>query len=161
MSRYLDIHVYGTPGSQGHKVAGITRGGKSYVRESNNARLRAWKTEVRQAAMHALKQSATGGFSQGPVLVHMTFYLRRPLGHYRIKAGKPSTELKPSAPKWPAGKPDRSSLQRSTEDAMTEAGVYRDDSQIVAGLVEKRYADDRPAGASIYVESLLNGEVIL
>jgi crossover junction endodeoxyribonuclease RusA len=49
-----------------------------------------------------------------------------------------------SAPKrrttWPMRTPDLSKLARSTEDALTDAGIWRDDARVVEyGLLAKRY----------------------
>jgi Holliday junction resolvase RusA-like endonuclease len=158
MTRYLDITVIGTPGSQGSKTAGVDKNGKPYVRESNKA-VRPWRQDVRDAALAALHDSVTQtGFTQGPVEVTILFYLRRPISHFSQRQNAGPGELKLSAPERPAVKPDEDKLQRSTKDALTQAGVYYDDAQIVTSHSEKWYADGRQPGALIRVRSLLNGK---
>ena len=55
----------------------------------------------------------------GPLRVRMVFTLPKPA----------------SAPKrcttWPMRTPDLSKLARSTEDALTDAGIWRDDARVV------------------------------
>ena len=48
-------------------------------------------------------------------------------------------------------KPDIDKLLRSTLDALGEAGLWADDSQVVHVQSSKDYADDRPPGALIKV----------
>jgi Holliday junction resolvase RusA-like endonuclease len=88
----------------------------------------------------------------GPLSVNVTFYLRRPDGHYGT--GRNAGQLKTSAPAYPTSKPDATKLWRSTEDAMTGV-VFRDDSQIVQQSVGKRYCDgDQKPGALIEIASM-------
>jgi Holliday junction resolvase RusA-like endonuclease len=155
MTRYLDITVIGTPGAQGDKTAATRKDGTPYVRE-RSAAVRPWRQDVRDAALAALHDSPTRtGFTQGPVEVTILFYLRRPVGHFSQRQNAGPGELKLSAPERPAVKPDEDKLQRSTKDALTQAGVYYDDAQIVTSHTEKWYADDRQPGALIRVRSLL------
>ncbi|WP_345784476.1 hypothetical protein [Stenotrophomonas chelatiphaga] len=60
------------------------------------------------------------------MLVRMTFTLRKPL----------------SAPKrrvvFPSKLPDLSKLVRSTEDALTDAGIWRDDARVIECTSAKR-----------------------
>jgi len=71
----------------------------------------------------------------GPMWVEATFTLPRPKGHYR-KNG----ERKPSAPLWPVGRVgDLDKLLRALLDALTQAGVWGDDSQVVRLTAEKTY----------------------
>ena len=63
-----------------------------------------------------------------PLRLHMVFTLPKPA----------------SAPKrrqtWPMRTPDLSKLARSTEDALTDAGIWKDDARVVEyGLLAKRY----------------------
>lgn len=111
--------------------------------ESSN-KVKPWRQSVKFAALNAELPTITG-----PVKLEITFYLARPKGHYRT--GKHAGEVKESAPQYPATRPDTSKLVRSTEDALTEAGVYKDDSQVVTLVAMKRYADTRPPGATITI----------
>jgi Holliday junction resolvase RusA-like endonuclease len=103
--------VIGTPGPQGSK----RHIGNGRMIESSKE-VRPWRDSVAWAARAAMagKPKITGA-----IRLSMVFTVRKPL----------------SAPKrrrsWPATKPDLSKLARSTEDAMTTAGVYEDDARII------------------------------
>lgn len=74
-----------------------------------------------------------------PVEVWATYYLPRPATVHR--------EL-PSVP------PDIDKLERGLFDALTKAGVWRDDSLVVDSHPSKRYADGIPPGALVRVCSV-------
>lgn len=145
------ITVYGTPAPQGSKRAFAVRGkggvptGRVAVIESSHDRVKSW----RQAVVDAVEDADWLPLG-GPVVADLVFYMRRPKSHYRA-----SGQLKDSAPPRPFGKPDLSKLLRATEDAITDAGLWADDAQVVQyGLLAKRYADHRPPGAVITVRAL-------
>ena len=69
------------------------------------------------------------------MLVHASFYLPRPKSHF-TKRG-----VRLSAPWWPVTKPDLDKLTRALLDALTDAGIWRDDSQAVELHAEKIYHD--------------------
>lgn len=112
----VEFIVYGTPGPQGSKsFRGMSKKGHAIMTESS-AKVKPW----REAVVYAAREAMAGRPPlQGPVVLEMVFTVRKPT----------------SAPKrrriWPATKPDLSKLARSTEDAMTTAGVYEDDARIV------------------------------
>jgi crossover junction endodeoxyribonuclease RusA len=66
----------------------------------------------------------------------------RPKSHFRT--GSRAGELRETAARYPVTKPDRTKLLRALEDALTDAGVWRDDTQVVSGDVSKRYATREP-----------------
>lgn len=113
----LVVVVYGMPGPQGSKrFVGVSkRTGRGIMVESS-AKVRPWREAVKLAALAARAGRAP---IDGPVFARMVFTLPKPL----------------SAPKrrrtWPDKKPDLSKLVRSTEDALSDAGVWRDDSRVV------------------------------
>ena len=47
---------------------------------------------------------------------------------------------------YPCVKPDMDKLIRNTLDGLTQAGIYRDDAQVIRMAVVKLYATDDPAG---------------
>jgi Holliday junction resolvase RusA-like endonuclease len=110
MTETDSIHfcVYGTPGPQGSKRFV----GKGVMIESSK-KVKPWREAVVWAAREV------GRCVAGPVEVEMVFTVRKPA----------------SAPKrrktWPSTKPDVSKLARSTEDALTDAGVWEDDARVV------------------------------
>lgn len=83
---------------------------------------------------------------EGPLSVVCTFFVPRPKSHYRANG-----TLKPNAPRYPTGRPDATKYWRSTEDALTDCGVWKDDAQVVQQNVGKRYADNCPIGAVIHI----------
>lgn len=76
---------------------------------------------------------------RGSVLMNIVFVMPRPKSHYRT--GKNSALLREDAPKYHTNKPDLTKLVRSTEDALSDAGVWGDDTQVAQMIVEKRYTD--------------------
>lgn len=130
----ITIRVYGEAGPQGSKrFVGTSKAGRGIMVESS-AKVKPWREAVKWAAI----QSGARGLD-GPLWVSMVFTIKKPK----------------SAPKrkrtWPATKPDLSKLARSTEDALTDSGVWADDARVVEYLRlakvypgEDRDALDRP-----------------
>lgn len=119
------IRVYGLPGPQGSKrFVGRTKSGRGLMVESSR-KVKPWREDVKAAA-----EAVRAGRPplDAPLRVHMVFTLPKPA----------------SAPKrrqtWPMRTPDLSKLARSTEDALTAAGIWADDARVVEyGLLAKRY----------------------
>ena len=149
----VSFTVYGTPAPQGSKRAFVGKSGRAHVIESSHDRVKSWRQAV-------IDQVRSDGWILppfphiGPLEVEMTFDLKRPKGHYRT--GKNAHLLRDSAPAYPAGTPDLSKLARSTEDALTEAGLWADDAQVVRYTVlAKRWADaPRLPGAVITIREI-------
>jgi Holliday junction resolvase RusA-like endonuclease len=127
------LRVLGTPAPQGSKRAFKHKTtGKLVVVEQQHDRVKSW----RQAILDAVENAP--GFDC-PVSLSITFLLERKAGHYGT--GRNAGILRPSAPQFPGAMPDLSKLVRATEDALTNAGVWRDDGQVVTLHVAKRWAD--------------------
>lgn len=144
----LRFFVHGTPAAAGSKRAVPTARGPRVIDASRKAG--PWKQEIAGASAAAL-YDLWGGEPEpvtGPLELDLTFYLRRPVGHYG--SGRNRHQLKPSAPAYPAGRPDALKLARAVEDAMTGI-VWRDDAQIVTEILRKRYADTHPEGVDVVV----------
>lgn len=112
----IEFIVYGTPGPQGSKkFVGLSKSGKGLMIESSR-KVKPWREEVELAARIAWGRQMP---MDGPLTVRMIFTLKKPA----------------AAPKrrrtYPHRLPDLSKLARSTEDAITTAGVWRDDSRVV------------------------------
>lgn len=132
----MTITVYGSPAPQGSKsFKGISKAGHGIMIESSKA-VKPWRQDVRAAAIEAVTEFAAShdmlGSAKdlryvGPIEVRMTFTLPKPK----------------SAPKrrrtYPDRTPDLSKLVRSTEDALTQAGVWEDDARIVKCTASKVY----------------------
>lgn len=121
----LSFVVYGLPGPQGSKsFKGVSKKGRAILVESS-AKVKPWRECVHFTALAVRDRRPP---LDGPLRVHMVFTLPKPR----------------SAPKraksWPMKMPDLSKLARSTEDALTTAGIWRDDARVVEyGLLAKRY----------------------
>ena len=151
--RALTVIVYGTPAPQGSK----RHVGHGVMVESSR-RVKPWREDVKAAAETAIVEweqhrplpSGVGrrpppGWAMmtavpapavrwepitGPVEVTVTFRFARPAGHYGT--GRNADTVRPSAPAHPTGgKGDIEKLVRAVHDALTAAGVWRDDAQVV------------------------------
>lgn len=104
--------------------------------------LQPWRKSVDAAAREAIVKACAGDADstpdgeeyvprfplQGPCVLTATFFIDRPLSHYR--SGPYKHMLRDNAPPYPARRPDLDKLLRSTMDAMTTAGVWRDDGLV-------------------------------
>ena len=86
-----------------------------------------------------------------PVKLALYFVVPRPKNQFG--SGRNAAVVKPSAPGWPAVKPDTTKLTRSVEDALTVAGVWTDDSLVCQQFASKDYAkaDEQP-GVHVRIE---------
>lgn len=144
----LGFTVLGVAAPQGSFRAMISKGtGKAFLQQSSK-RTMPWRQEVAAVAADACEGAEGAWPVNGPVGLRVSFFLPRPTGH----AGKRG--LRPSAPRFPATKPDLSKLVRAIEDALTGI-VFSDDARIVWQRVEKLYADDGVAPhAEVEIEVL-------
>lgn len=141
--RELWFHVAGTPAPQGSKnVIPLSskgepvldaKGRQRVVVKESSAGVRPWRADVRAAAILAAQEQWGSVWEPlgGPIVAHIVFSMRRPLGAPKTRRTVPSTT------------PDLSKLLRSTEDALIEARVIADDARIVEYLrLAKVYAGD-------------------
>lgn len=119
-----DLKVYGLPAPQGSK----RHVGKGVMVESS-AKVKPWREAVKAAALEVRGDRTP---LVCPLSVAMTFTFVRPRGHYR--SGRNAHLLGTRAPIAPATVPDLSKLLRSTEDALTDAGIWRDDALVAEYL---------------------------
>lgn len=129
----FSFRVYGRPAPQGSKKS---IGNNRFIEASKY--LPAWRAAVKQAAQEAM----TADFEQftSAVELSITFTLQRPS----------SVKNRP----YPIVPPDLSKLIRGAEDAITDAGVWADDSLVIRIVAEKFYADLEEPGAVIKVTKL-------
>jgi Holliday junction resolvase RusA-like endonuclease len=117
----ITITAYGIPGPQGSKRH-VGRG----IMVESSAKVKPWREAVKAAALDARQvcdcpdpECTPYPPIDAPVRLRMVFTLAKPA----------------SAPKrrrtWPMRTPDLSKLARATEDALTEAGIWRDDARVV------------------------------
>jgi Holliday junction resolvase RusA-like endonuclease len=137
-----DFDVAGLPIPQGSMRAFARRGGGRPIVTGDNPRTKPWKAAVTAAAAEARQWICAG-----PVVVEIDFRLPRPKSHY----GRRGTVL-PSAPSYPTTKPDVDKLERAILDALTEARVWHDDSQVVALSAIKLWSEE--PGAHVRVVAL-------
>jgi len=128
MREPLQFFAHGTPKGQ-PRARACRRGNHAAVYDPGTAD--AWKWAVRAAA----KDKWDGVPFVGPIRLEVTFYMPRPKSHFRSNG-----DLKPKAPEWHIGKPDRDNLEKALMDALTTLGVWADDCQVCTGVVRKKYA---------------------
>lgn len=142
----ITFTVLGAPVPQGSKRAFVNKFTMRAQIVEDNVRTRPWRQDVALMASQAMRGQQPIARGVG-VVVETAFYFQRPKGHYRANG-----ELKPSAPKYPAGKPDLDKLKRAILDALTGI-AFVDDSQVVGfGDTRKRWADLVSPSAVIRVE---------
>ena len=129
----LSFFVPGRPSPQGSKKS---VGGGRFIEASKY--LPAWRKAVTEYAIYAATEHAWETLD-GPVTLEVVFYMERPA---TIKITKRPHPVVP---------PDVDKLVRGVSDALSDAGVWGDDSQVVKLVAFKRYADGCDTGAFISV----------
>jgi Holliday junction resolvase RusA-like endonuclease len=154
----FELVVRGRPAPQGSKRAIPQFKGKGAGREWTGNRqvemsphVKTWRGDVKEAAEKLIADTGHARID-GPVRVHMVFTTDRPKSVPKRKRLRPSTM------------PDLSKLCRATEDALTAAGVWKDDALVVEySRLAKVFAGEDPEaldvpGALIRVEEITEGE---
>lgn len=129
----MRIVVYGQPAPQGSKnVLGRTRLGRTILGEASN-KTSPWRSDVKGACEKWLDRNPEFepfGEDVG-VIVSMVFTFMRPKSVKRL--------IRP----FPSVPPDLCKLARSTEDAITSSGLWRDDKLVVEyGRLAKVYSGE-------------------
>ncbi|MFB7496024.1 RusA family crossover junction endodeoxyribonuclease [Streptomyces sp. NPDC056161] len=135
----FEVTVYGAPAPQGSKSPKRNKHTNRIHLVESSKYVKPWRDDVVAASLQARGR----GWKPltGPLAAEMIFTLTRPKTHFGT--GRNSERVRPSAPWIPAGVPDLSKLARSTEDALTTAGIYRDDALVVEyRRLMKRYHTD-------------------
>lgn len=115
----IAFHVIGLPGPMGSK----RHVGNGVMIESS-AKVKPWREAVVYAAI-AHRPSVP---LDGPLELRVVFTLPRPKSAAKAR--------------WsPDRKPDLSKLIRSTEDALTDAGLWADDARVVSVVASKVWPD--------------------
>ena len=138
MRRILTITVPGVAAPQGSK----SLLGHGALVESSK-RVAPWRTDVREAAIAAMGRAGWQPLT-GAVDVDIEVFLPRPKSHYGT--GRNAQTVKHTAPTHPTGRNsgDADKIARAILDALTSAGVWRDDSQVVNLEVSKQWATFAP-----------------
>lgn len=93
-----------------------------------------WRKEIVLAAKEAMLSSSDWFMTDKPVRVEAVFFLPKPKTVKR---------------EYPTVAPDVDKISRGVLDALTAAGVYEDDAQVVELIALKRYSET--SGVSIRV----------
>jgi len=149
MTELLDLtqvsfRVFGTPGAQGSKKGWAIKKDGAYTgqvaQSENSKKVAPWRSDVKAAAEEAVGPGWKPW--EGPCEVTAKFIFARPKSHYRT--GRNAHLLRDDAPYYvtSVSKGDLDKLLRSTGDALTSSGVFKDDSLIAKFKdVEKVYGD--------------------
>lgn len=130
----LEGFVAGEAKPQGSKRGFVTKSGRVAMVEMAGNPLKQWRTAI-SWKMKGEAAKAGWELTDAPVSVKLTFELKRP--------------KKPKHP-MPGTRPDLDKLTRAVLDALTDTGViWRDDSQVVRVLAEKKYARPGEEGVTI------------
>lgn len=133
----VQTFVPGVPIPQGSKQA-FQRGGRIVLVEANK-KLPAWRQTVKEN-LEAANVSCQA--LEAPVSLEVVFWLPRPKSVKR---------------KFYTTKPDLDKLIRAINDAATDAGVIKDDSQVVEIVAMKFYeGENLPPGALISYSQFLS-----
>lgn len=131
----LTIDVIGVPAPQGSKSFKGMRGGKPILVESSK-KVAPWREAVERAARARI--ALTGWTTlDGPIVLSILFWL-------------PPPKTMPRGRVLPTTYPDLSKIVRSTEDALTTAGVWADDARVIE-LHARKFYGTQMIGARIVV----------
>lgn len=135
----IAITVTGSPAPQGSKSFKGFHGGKAILAESSK-HVKPWRDAVRADAL-LVRDAMCGGLwtpLDEPLAVDMVFTVPKPAAAPKRRRTRPMRM------------PDVSKLCRATEDALTDAGIWRDDARVVEyrRLAKVYPGEDRDALAS-------------
>lgn len=148
MSAAISFRVFGDPKAQPRPRAFVRKmnNGQHIARVYDAKTAEGWKSAVADAARGCVPFPPI----VGPVKLDIEFLFARPNAHY-LKSG-----LRTNAPMYHTSRPDRDNLEKAVLDALTNIGMWKDDSQICCGEITKRYvhSGEELAGARIMITSL-------
>lgn len=123
MNDRLEFAVTGLPIPEGSMRAVPTKRGARVIFD-NERDLKRWRKRVTAVAKGHM-QFRRPWPAQVPVALHLVFEMPRPAS---VKRPRPSV------------RPDLSKLIRAVEDSLTDAGVWRDDGQVVSIRADQYYS---------------------
>lgn len=127
----LTIRIPGVAAPQGSKKSYVINGRAVMVESSS--KLKPWRAVVTlttQLAATDQKWIPT----DGPVAMDITFEMQKPASSRRA---------------YPTVKPDLDKLLRAVLDGLTDAGIWKDDSQVVSVIARKVYVLNKPGVTAI------------
>lgn len=95
-----------------------------------------------------------GQFNEA-ICVSIEYYFQRPSSHYGT--GKNRDQLKKSAPKYHIKKPDNDNLNKAVLDAFGDAGLIKNDSQVV-NLISRKVYTTGQQGALVKIQKMEAGD---
>jgi Holliday junction resolvase RusA-like endonuclease len=142
----IRFRVNGRPAPQGSK----RHVGNGRMVESSKA-VGPWREAVRAETQRYAPLWHVAEDGETPLIwdVCLNFYLPRPKGHYGT--GRNRSQVKPSAPPRPAGRPDLDKLARAVLDGLTAGGAFADDAQVV-GLITAKWWCELGETAGVIIE---------
>ena len=147
----IQFRVYGVPKAQPRGRAYVNKAtGRAGTYDPGTADY--WRAAVRDEAVEAINKWWRRIQITCGVELKLMFWMPRPQHHYRT--GKHAGELKPNAPTVHTKKPDLDNLAKAVMDAITDAGLWRDDSLVYQKHSMKVYGE-RP-GVEITITELAN-----
>lgn len=132
--RVLECWVGGEPVAQPRARAVSFRG---HARMYDPGTAKVWKGCVKRVVGGEVGRiGGWSGWPAGvPLRMELVFMLKRPKGHYGT--GRNAGRLKGGLPGAPMGRPDLDNLAKAVMDALTDMGLWADDSQVVDLRVRK------------------------
>ena len=130
----LTLTAKGVPIPQGSKKAFVVAG-RARMIDDNAEALKPWRKTVEKAAQGAMVANNFQGPVAGAVAVAVLFQIERP------------TSVKRALPHV---RPDLDKYQRAVLDALTTAGVWKDDGQVTTISARKVYGSTPGARVSVY-----------
>lgn len=136
MTESLNFTAYGKPRPKGSK----RHVGNGVMIEASKG-LPTWNDNVRSAARAEIELRQWESITEGPVRVELLFFFDPP----KAKHGtRPCNR----------GTPDVDKLARAVLDCLTDAGVFKDDSQVSSLNTVKRWSFDSLEGCAVHVRSV-------
>ena len=149
----LTFPVFGTPVAQGSKVHRVING---HVISTESAdmktkhqpahRLKNWRKTIGMAARVAMAEMVQTEPICDAVVLSARFYVQRPHTHFKKSGG-----LRKGKPLAKITAPDLSKYIRALEDALTDAGVWKDDSLVCGYRDCGKFWTSEPAGAMVAI----------
>lgn len=141
--------VLGEPASQGSKDAFVPKGARRPVMVEADKSLPAWRGELQRQMARCAPDVLP---DQAAYRVRLFVYVARPSRDFGT--GRNAGKLKPSAPLYPTAGKDLDKVARACGDA--GSGVWwKDDRQIVAWEIERRYSLDGKTSTVVQAERLV------
>lgn len=131
----ISFFVEGLPAPQGSKTAKCINGRAVMWETSKNVKV--WRDTVTAQAQIEMLAYGYETLTK-PIELHLAFYLPKPKSVDR---------------NLPSVKPDLDKLIRSTCDALTKSGIYKDDALVVMLFANKQYAHNK-IGCSIGISEI-------